>query len=99
MERVYKNILIGVGMYAPEKMISVAFADKRPTLAELNMMFVSPTNETLCRDHGSGCKGICRGASEKTAKKKLRYRLTEERHDRRKGNILMIRDIYLKSRL
>ena len=27
------------------------------------------------------------------------HRLTEERHDRRKGNILMIRDIYLKSRL
>ena len=71
MERVYKNILIGVGMYAPEKMISVAFADKRPTLAELNMMFVSPTNETRAEIMDRAAKAFVEGASEKTAKKKL----------------------------
>ena len=71
MERVYKNILIGVGMYAPEKMISVAFADKRPTLAELNMMIVSPTNETRAEIMDRAAKAFVEGASEKTAKKKL----------------------------
>ena len=71
MERVYKNILIGVGMYAPEKLISVAFADKRPTLAETNMMFVSPTNETRAEIMARAAKAFVEGASEKTAKKKL----------------------------
>ncbi len=71
MERVYKNILIGVGMYAPEKLIAVAFADKRPTLAETNMMFVSPTNETRAEIMSRAAKAFVEGASEKTDKKKL----------------------------
>lgn len=71
MERVYKNILIGVGMYAPEKLIAVAFADKRPSLAELNMMFVSPTNETRAEIMSRAARSITEGANEKTAKKKL----------------------------
>lgn len=71
MERVYKNILIGVGMYAPEKLIAVAFADQRPNLAETNMMFVSPTNETRNMIMHRAARAFVEGSIEKTAKKQL----------------------------
>lgn len=71
MERIYKDFLISLGMYAPEKLISVAFADKMPTLAETNMMFVSPTNETRKEIMARAAKAFVEGATEKTQKKKL----------------------------
>ena len=71
MERVYKNILIGIGMYAPEKLLTVAFAKERPTLAQTNMMFVSPTNETRAEIMKRAATAFVESASEKTAKKKL----------------------------
>lgn len=45
MEKLYRDLLIGLGTYAPEKLLTVAYSDKKPTLQELNVMFVSTTNE------------------------------------------------------
>lgn len=71
MERIYKNMLISMGVYAPEKLITVAFADERPTLQELNIMFVSPTNEKRQEIMKRAAAAFVEGASEKTQKKKL----------------------------
>ncbi len=46
MEKLYRDFLIGVGTYAPEKMLAVAYSEKMPTLQNLNVMFVSSTNES-----------------------------------------------------
>lgn len=45
MEKLYKNLLLGIGAYAPEKLIAVAFSDKELTTQDLNIMFASPTND------------------------------------------------------
>ncbi|MDE6026026.1 MAG: tubulin-like doman-containing protein [Lachnospiraceae bacterium] len=45
MEKLYSNLLIGIGTYAPEKLLTVGYSDKKPTLQELNVMFVSSSNE------------------------------------------------------
>lgn len=71
MERIYKNLLIGVGMYAPEKLIAVAFSDEIPNLQQTNMMFVSPTNELREEIMSRAAKAFVEGAIEKTQKKKL----------------------------
>lgn len=71
MERIYKNLLIGVGMYAPEKLIAVAFSEEIPNLQQTNMMFVSPTNELREEIMSRAAKAFVEGAIEKTQKKKL----------------------------
>lgn len=71
MERIYKNMLISIGVYAPEKLIAVAFADEKPSLQELNMMFVSSTNEKRKEIMERAAKAFVEGASDKTRKKKL----------------------------
>lgn len=71
MEKIYRNLLIGIGVYAPEKLISVAFADKKPTLSEINMMFVAKDNETREAIMNRAANSFIEGASEKNLKKKL----------------------------
>jgi hypothetical protein len=71
MERMYKNVLMGLGAYAPEKLIAVSFADDIPTLQELNMMFVSPANETREDIMKRAASAFVGGVWEKTEKKKL----------------------------
>lgn len=71
MEKIYRNLLIGVGMYAPEKFIAVAFADETPNLQQTNMMFVSPTNELREEIMSRAAKSFVEGAIDKTQKKKL----------------------------
>lgn len=46
MEKLYKDFLIGIGTFAPEKMLAVAYSEKIPTLQTLNVMFLSSTNES-----------------------------------------------------
>ena len=46
MEKAYRDLLIGLGTYAPEKFMFAAFSDNEHSLSEMNMMFVSPTNDT-----------------------------------------------------
>ena len=45
MERIYKNFLNGIGVYAPEKLIYNAFADEQPTMSECNFVFVGKDND------------------------------------------------------
>lgn len=71
IERIYKNVLMGIGAYAPEKFLAVSFADKTPTLQELNMMFVSPANEVREEIMKLAAKAFVEGAWEKTQKKQL----------------------------
>ena len=71
MEKIYKNALISIGVYAPEKMISVAFSDKKPTLQESNVMFVSPTNDRREEIMERAAKSFVEGVNEKKDKKKL----------------------------
>ena len=71
MERIYKNIFVSVGVYAPEKLISVAFADNKPTLQETNIMFVSASNEKRDEIMNHAARVFVEGLSEKTEKKKM----------------------------
>ena len=45
MEHVYKNFLMGLGVYPNEKVISVAFANRHPSMQDINAMFVSFDSE------------------------------------------------------
>jgi hypothetical protein len=45
MEKIYRELFSGIGAYGPEKMITVAFADKKLTEHDINVMFGSPTND------------------------------------------------------
>lgn len=45
MERIYRDLFSGIGAFGPEKMISVAFSEKKLTEQDLNVMFGSPTND------------------------------------------------------
>lgn len=71
MEKIYKNALIGIGVYAPEKMILTAFSEKKPTLQEANVMFVSATNERRDDIMKKAATAFVEGSKEKTSKKKL----------------------------
>lgn len=71
MEKIYRNILIGIGVYAPEKMILTAFSDKKPTLQEANVMFVSATNGRRDEIMGRAARAFVEGTREKISKKKL----------------------------
>ncbi len=71
MEQIYRNLLLGIGAYAPEKLIATAFADKRPTLSEINMMFVAAQSEIRDDLMNRAAKAFVYGAKEKTEKKLL----------------------------
>lgn len=71
MEKIYKNALIGIGVYAPEKMILTAFSDKKPSLQEANVMFASGTNEKRDEIMSRAAKAFVEGTKEKVSKKKL----------------------------
>ena len=71
MEKVYRNLLMGIGGYAPEKLIASAFSNNPITLQELNMMFVAPSNETRADIMQRAAQSFVQGATEKIAKKQL----------------------------
>ena len=71
MEHVYKNFLMGLGMYANEKVISVAFADNLPVMQDINAMFVSFDSEVRRNVMMKAAFAFIKNTMEKTAKKKL----------------------------
>ena len=71
MERIYKNFLNGIGVYAPEKLIYNAFADEQPTMSECNFVFVGKDNDLRRATMKKAAKAFVDGAFEKTKKKKL----------------------------
>ncbi len=71
MEKLYRGALIGIGAYAPEKLLTVSFADENPTLQELNMMYVASENDVRDEVMHKAAKAFVEGAWEKTQKKQL----------------------------
>lgn len=71
MEKIYRNLLISIGGFAPEKLIASAFSANPITLQELNMMFVSPANEVREDIMRRAAQSFVQGATEKIAKKQL----------------------------
>jgi len=45
MEKIYRRLFSGIGAYGPEKMLSVAFSDKKLAENDINVMFGSLTND------------------------------------------------------
>lgn len=45
MEKLYRELFSGIGAYGPEKMITVAFSDKKLMEQDINVMFGSPVND------------------------------------------------------
>jgi hypothetical protein len=71
MEHIYRNFLLGLGVYPNEKVIAVAFADKHPSMQDINAMFVSFDSEVRRGVMKSAALAFVNNAMEKTAKKKL----------------------------
>ena len=71
MEKVYRNLLAGIGAYGPEKLIASAFSKDPITLQETNMMFVSPANEQREDIMKRAARSFVEGATEKIQKKQL----------------------------
>ncbi len=71
MEKVYKDFFMSVGVAPQEKLMTVVFADKIPTLQELNVMFVSATNDRRDEILLRTAKSFVEGSKDKITKKKL----------------------------
>ncbi len=71
MERMYKNLFAGIGVYGPEKFIYNAFSDEKPRLQELTALFVSAENEKRDRCLYRAAKAFVQGTYEKVGRKKL----------------------------
>ena len=71
MEHIYKNFLLGLGVYPNEKVIAVAFADKHPSMQDINAMFVSFDSEVRRAVMKSAAHAFVTNAMEKTSKKRL----------------------------
>ena len=71
MEKIYRNLLLGIGGFAPEKLIASAFSENPITLQELNMMFVSPANAQREDIMHRAAEAFVQGATEKIQKKQL----------------------------
>ena len=71
MEHIYKNFLLGLGVYPNEKVIAAAFAENQPSMQDMNAMFVSFDSEVRREVLKTAAKAFVSNAMEKTAKKKL----------------------------
>lgn len=71
MEKIYRTLFAGMGAYAPEKLLTVALTDKKLTLQDTNVMFVSPTNDRRQEVMGNFAKAFIEGTTEKAEKKQL----------------------------
>ena len=71
MEHVYRNFLLGLGVYPNEKVIAAAFAENQPSMQDMNAMFVSFDSEVRREVLKTAAKAFVSNAMEKTAKKQL----------------------------
>ena len=71
MEHIYKNFLLGLGVYPNEKVIAAAFADQAPTMQDMNAMFVSFDSEVRRGVMRDAASAFVSNAMEKTSKKRL----------------------------
>lgn len=71
MEHLYRNFLIGIGTYAPEKLLATAFSTEEPDLASLNAMFVAPDSPKRKEAMNRAAAAFVSGSAEKIQKKQL----------------------------
>ena len=71
MEHIYKNFLMGLGVYANEKVIAVAFANKQLNMQDLNSMFVSLDSETRRGVMKEAAQAFVTSVMDKQQKKKM----------------------------
>ena len=71
MEHIYKNFLLGLGVYPNEKVIAVAFADHVPTMQDMNAMFVSFDSEVRRGVMRDAATAFVANSMKKTEKKRL----------------------------
>ncbi len=71
MERIYKNLFAGIGVFAAEKFIYMSFAKETPTMQELNALFVAQDNEKRDKILAEAADSFVQGSREKISKKKM----------------------------
>ena len=71
MEHIYKNFLTGLGVYPNEKVIAVAFAEEKPTMQDINAMFVSFDSDVRRKVMKDAAHAFVMSTMDKTSKKKL----------------------------
>lgn len=59
MEKIYRELFSGVGAYGPEKMFTVAFADKKLTEQDPQRYVRISDQRQENIHHGGGCQGVC----------------------------------------
>ncbi len=88
LEQIFNNAMIGLGAYGPEKLIAAAFSETELGLANLNMMFVAPSNETRTAVMNQAAKAFVESMSTKTKKKQL-CQLSED------GKSMLVNKMYV----
>ncbi len=88
LEQIFSNALIGLGAYAPEKLITAAFSDREQTLQNLNMMFVAPSNEERNEVMTHAAKAFVESMSTKNKMKQL-CQLSEN------GKAMLVNKLYV----
>lgn len=71
MEKIYKNLFAGIGVYAAEKFIYMSFAKESPTLQEMNALFVSQDSEKRDMVLSKAANAFVQGSREKISRKKM----------------------------
>jgi hypothetical protein len=71
MEHVYKNFLMGLGVYPNEKVIAVAFANRHPSMQDINAMFVSFDSEVRRGVMKEAAQAFVTSVIDKQKKKKM----------------------------
>ena len=71
MEHIYRNFLLGLGVYPNEKVIAAAFADRHPSMQDMNAMFVSFDSDVRRGVMRTAATSFVTSAIEKTSKKRL----------------------------
>ncbi len=71
MERAYKNLFAGLGVYSAEKFLYMSFTEGETTLQEMNALFVQNSNEKRDAALRKAAESFVKGSREKISRKKL----------------------------
>ena len=71
MERAYKNLFAGLGVYSAEKFLYMSFTEGETTLQEMNALFVQASNEKRDAALRKAAESFVKGSREKISRKKL----------------------------
>ncbi len=71
MEKIYKNLFAGIGVFAAEKFIYMSFAPETPTVQEMNALFVAQDSEKRDEVLSKAANAFVQGSREKISRKRL----------------------------